>query len=201
MRLEVVEAVHHQHLRGEALLRRRHRAAERGQVQMLGQALWPAGIVDQFGLFLAAQPVRHLGRLQRDLETGSLERRADLGHRGLGLRRTAQARTDLVGEVGQALPGPVAGQGGVADLRQHRGIDRRGLELGRPRRHHGQAGQQEQGATAETRNVHRKPRKLGSREFSAWAGACKATVMHGFHEATACKFMTGGTRAPGPAVR
>ena len=76
------------------------------------------GIVDQLGLFSAAHPMRHLGRLQLHLRAQAAHGLRHLLHGGFQLRRTRQARPDAIGQIGQPLHGPFVFHGRVADARQ-----------------------------------------------------------------------------------
>ena len=98
--------MHHENLRGDALCRCGHRTAERGQMQMLNDPGGPAGILDDFGLLLAAHPMRHFHRLQGDFESGRAQRRGDLLDRSIGLRasRSSAGRSCRIGRRGVDRP-------------------------------------------------------------------------------------------------
>ena len=98
-------------------------------MQGLSHAVRAPGIVHELRSFFAPHPMRYFGRLQGDLSTQRAHRVGDLCDGGGLLRRAREARPDLVGEIFEPRPGPIAVHGGIADLRQ--GRERRGVNRAR----------------------------------------------------------------------
>ena len=110
---ELVEVVDDNDLRGEAFGGSRRAAADGGENDALGCLRHLAGIFDELGFFLAANPVGDLRGLQVNLEAEFAHLGGDVFGGSLRLRRTGGARADVLGQVRELMPGVVAGESGV----------------------------------------------------------------------------------------
>ena len=101
-------------LRGDAFGGSRRAAADGGENDALSCFRRLAGIFDELGFFLTANPVGDLRWLKVNIEAEFAHLGGHVFGGGLGLRRSGGARADVLGQVRELMPGVVAGESGVA---------------------------------------------------------------------------------------
>ena len=115
---EFVEAVDYDNVSCNAFGRSRGTAADGGENDALRCFRHLAGIFDELGFFLTANPVGDLRRLQVNIEAEFAHLGGDIFGSGLRLRRSGRARADVLGQVLELMPGVVAGESGIAQRLQ-----------------------------------------------------------------------------------